>query len=267
MAECYKQLKNYERALYNYKKQMAIAWYNKDIVRELETYDNIGICYYYLGNINKAIFYHNRFINKQVEEDMSKIKWNDYVLKKKGKSHTHSLFEDYNIKLNDKSFIFPHQSKQYTNHYSIKETIPVDLMKITSPKYENNDLKKQMLLKALKHSFIKGDITHEDYNTIQKDNTRLNSFTPFRRKAHLIKDQNSTYNDIKLQKYANNLMKKKIRTLNIRNASSTYRNTPLSKESKSFSSRRHNTIIKEGSSGSLFVIFGRYVEYLFASMF
>ncbi|MCQ2815935.1 MAG: tetratricopeptide repeat protein [archaeon] len=69
-----KFLYKYQKAIKCYKKMIEIAWILKDYPMELRAYDHIGIQYFYLGNKEKARYYHERMIYGLIEKDSSKIK-------------------------------------------------------------------------------------------------------------------------------------------------------------------------------------------------
>jgi tetratricopeptide (TPR) repeat protein len=62
LGNVYKFLYQYHMAIKCYKKQIEIAWILNDKVSELRAYDNIGIQYFYLGNREKAKYYHERML-------------------------------------------------------------------------------------------------------------------------------------------------------------------------------------------------------------
>eukprot|EP00831_Metopus_contortus_P066204 TRINITY_DN59075_c0_g1_i2.p1 TRINITY_DN59075_c0_g1~~TRINITY_DN59075_c0_g1_i2.p1 ORF type:complete len:129 (-),score=27.02 TRINITY_DN59075_c0_g1_i2:65-451(-) len=62
-ALCYKDLLLHEQALFLLKQLMQVTWACSDTSRELEVYDLIGMEYYYLGKMEKAIFYHERMMH------------------------------------------------------------------------------------------------------------------------------------------------------------------------------------------------------------
>lgn len=91
-----------------------------DEMMELEAYDSIGIEYYYLGNIEKSIYYHNRMMNGEIEKESSAKDWSLEELKKdrhnkafKQLKKFTTVFELYHEALMfGISFEFPHESKE-----------------------------------------------------------------------------------------------------------------------------------------------------------
>ncbi len=63
IAYCYHILGEYEVALYYYQKQLKLACQIKDRTTEAQTYDYMGIEYYYLGNLEWSVYYHDLAMN------------------------------------------------------------------------------------------------------------------------------------------------------------------------------------------------------------
>ena len=87
-------------------------------MNELDAYDNMGLAYYYLGNLNKAIYYHNRMMSGILEGNTDVKAWNIGLLDKdrgkktfKESTDTKSMFRDYKLaKEHDISFNYPHSN-------------------------------------------------------------------------------------------------------------------------------------------------------------
>ena len=54
IAQCYFMAGKYEKALVYLKKMLKLAWYLNDGEAELFVYDQIGYCYYSMGDIDKV---------------------------------------------------------------------------------------------------------------------------------------------------------------------------------------------------------------------
>ena len=54
-----------------FKSQMKIGWIHRIKEIELMSYDNIGMAYYYMGNLDSAKYYHNRMVNQVIEPSNS----------------------------------------------------------------------------------------------------------------------------------------------------------------------------------------------------
>jgi len=116
IAYAFHTLGEYEAALYYYKKQLQVTW--DENVKNIETdiYDNIGMEYYYLGDMEKSIFYHTASMNDglkigKLEKMMSpKSKENirkefrqDFLIKGGVKSMSEEFIEKtYEIRCNAK---------------------------------------------------------------------------------------------------------------------------------------------------------------------
>lgn len=99
----YKFLNQYEKSIKCYKKQIELAWVLNDKESELRAYDNIGIQYFYLGNRDKAKYYHERMISGKVEKPKSEMK--EKVLKKFEDKNFQIFFnKDVSIRSNEKFF-------------------------------------------------------------------------------------------------------------------------------------------------------------------
>ena len=66
-----------------------------DKISELEAYDNMGVEYYYIGDINKANFYHSRMMNGIIEENTDTKKWNLQMLDKVAKTKEYPNVSQY----------------------------------------------------------------------------------------------------------------------------------------------------------------------------
>lgn len=76
IGRCYLKLKEYPLALYAFKMQLKIGWISDDKTMELMAYDNMGMAYYYMGDLEGAQYYHERMINGVIEENNSICKIN-----------------------------------------------------------------------------------------------------------------------------------------------------------------------------------------------
>ena len=102
MGHSYIKHKDYKSALICFKKQLELSWCSKKMkATELKSYDNIGMAFYYLNELDKATYYHNRYANGYYESDQSglkkssqlKQKWIDDVTNRKmGEQHIRGFF-------------------------------------------------------------------------------------------------------------------------------------------------------------------------------
>lgn len=102
LGNVYKFLFQYEKAIHCYKKQIEVAWIVNNKESELRAFDNIGIQYFYLGNKDKAKYYHERMLYGRSENQKSEIR--ESVCIKYRNKNFHMFNEDKlvkNMKTND----------------------------------------------------------------------------------------------------------------------------------------------------------------------
>ena len=58
-------------ACFFFKKQLELAWEQNNLQAELSAYDNLSLEYFYLGELEKAHYYHDRIIRGKFESDVS----------------------------------------------------------------------------------------------------------------------------------------------------------------------------------------------------
>lgn len=71
---CYRLIKQYQKALVNYKKLLQLAWAENSIEWELKAYDFIGLTYYYFGELEKSKYYHRRMWEGIFEDKKSVVR-------------------------------------------------------------------------------------------------------------------------------------------------------------------------------------------------
>jgi len=103
LANCYKELNFHREALASYKKVLQLAWSLNENKIELETYDLIGMQYYYLENLDKARYYHTRMMKGILEpqtyeksENLQKLQKSRKIAEFKRTLKYKSIFENYN---------------------------------------------------------------------------------------------------------------------------------------------------------------------------
>lgn len=50
-----------------YKRALLYIWYYDKAEQEIDLYDKMGLCYYYLYNIQYAMYYHYKSVNSTAE--------------------------------------------------------------------------------------------------------------------------------------------------------------------------------------------------------
>ncbi len=98
LGNVYKFLFQYHKAIKCYKKQIEISWVLNNKVSELRAYDNIGIQYFYLGNKDKAKYYHERMLYGRSENMKSEARV--AVSKNYRNKNFHMFNEDKYVKYN-----------------------------------------------------------------------------------------------------------------------------------------------------------------------
>ena len=123
-------------------------------MNELEAYDNIGTQYYYLKNINKAIYYHNRTMNgkieKETDEKLDSIeKLTNSRVKKSFRKYLclKTIFDNYNDK--DTNFVYPHENYVALKEFNLKFNRLKSKELPASPKYERTNAREKLLKRAL----------------------------------------------------------------------------------------------------------------------
>mmetsp|Transcript_10055 Transcript_10055/g.8576 ORF Transcript_10055/g.8576 Transcript_10055/m.8576 type:complete len:260 (-) Transcript_10055:57-836(-) len=71
---CYQETRRYKKAIAAFTKYLELAWYTRNHKHELIAYDFMGVNYFYIGDIDKATYYHNKMCKGKLEPDGSNIK-------------------------------------------------------------------------------------------------------------------------------------------------------------------------------------------------
>ncbi|CAD8061200.1 unnamed protein product [Paramecium sonneborni] len=74
LGNCSIKMQQYEIGIKFFKKCLQYSWLNNDLEYENEVYSKLGVCYYYLGNIDKSKFYHERAITYDYELETSPLR-------------------------------------------------------------------------------------------------------------------------------------------------------------------------------------------------
>lgn len=126
IGHCYKLLKQYKLALVNYKKMLQLSWDIKSLKYEFLAYDSIGLQYFYLGDIERARYYHERMWRGIAEDDKSAVrKISEQKLKIKRKNRLQEIYPVLKKTKPRKSIIASTQMAreigQYANYISEDE--------------------------------------------------------------------------------------------------------------------------------------------------
>jgi tetratricopeptide (TPR) repeat protein len=75
LGHCYIKSRTYHKALLCFKKQLELTWSVPNCYsHELKAYDNIGLVYYYLNDLEKSTYYHDRYIKGYYESSRSLVR-------------------------------------------------------------------------------------------------------------------------------------------------------------------------------------------------
>lgn len=74
MGKCYQTLKEFEKAILCFKKQLQLAWLIESTEGEMNAYDNLALQYYYEGDIDKSKYYNDRMTRGKVEARFSIVR-------------------------------------------------------------------------------------------------------------------------------------------------------------------------------------------------
>eukprot|EP00826_Nyctotherus_ovalis_P009407 TRINITY_DN12483_c0_g5_i1.p1 TRINITY_DN12483_c0_g5~~TRINITY_DN12483_c0_g5_i1.p1 ORF type:complete len:224 (-),score=65.19 TRINITY_DN12483_c0_g5_i1:533-1204(-) len=200
-----KELQQHRTALLYFKKQLQLAWYcfqgdsrsEEDAVNELDAYDSIGMQYYYLKNIDKARYYHNRMMNNELERNSSAKLNSLQLLKETRKANafkrsfiTKTIFEKYRDK--DADFKHLHSNIEEVKVLDVKLKRMTEKPLLESPRYEGSDLRDRVLKKALKR--ILQDPS-EDAEALRRADAKL---WEGGEKSHSVENQSSSEEQKKL---------------------------------------------------------------------
>lgn len=70
----YRLMSENEEAVKQFKKMLQLAWQEGNLEMELKAYDNLSMEYFYLGQLQKSNYYHDRFMRGKSENDFSIVK-------------------------------------------------------------------------------------------------------------------------------------------------------------------------------------------------
>ena len=163
----YKFLYQYNKAIKCYKKMIEMSWILNNRSAELRGYDHIGIQYFYLGNKDKAKYYHERFLYGIYEKD-SKVK--EAVVEKFKNKH-YQFFND------DKIFVKPNPSndeliEQFKRHIMLYENTKMEIDLENYDLLKNQDMMKNSFISDVDMTF---QVIHEKYldeNFLEESNSK-----------------------------------------------------------------------------------------------
>ena len=156
LGKVYKFLYQYNKAIMCYKKMIELAWILNNKHAELRAYDNIGIQYFYLGDKEKAKYFHERMLYGICEKE-TKLKEN---IVENFKNKYYNLFNDDRqlIKLN---YSNDELKEQFIRHISLYETEKkIDLETYDLLSNQDKDMMKDTYVEEIDMNF---QIIYEKY--------------------------------------------------------------------------------------------------------
>ena len=103
VGNCQRDKRLYKECLETYYKQLYMAWSLSDIRREIRAYDNIGLAYFYLNNVERAYKFHSKAVSAESElesGDAAKKMGERYLLERKRKTqHISTKDQCYRFKV------------------------------------------------------------------------------------------------------------------------------------------------------------------------
>ncbi len=138
-----------------------------DTVNELDAYDNMGLSYYYLGDLNRSIFYHNRMMSGILEGGESDVRRWDVGLLEKDRAmklyresvQMRSMFADYRLaKERGLPYRFPHEDERERSKVSLKPVRRAAKDPLLSPGYRPPDVREDFMELAIRQAMAEGEI-------------------------------------------------------------------------------------------------------------
>jgi len=71
-------MRRYDNSIIWFKKQLELAWFEKDHNIETMAYSNMSKAHFHLGDLDKANYYHDRFLRGKLENEKSSLKTMSY---------------------------------------------------------------------------------------------------------------------------------------------------------------------------------------------
>jgi tetratricopeptide (TPR) repeat protein len=74
MGYCEHFLRRYDESIVWFKRQLELAWFEKDLEAETAAYGNMSREHFYKGDIDKANYYNDRMVRGKLENERSSLK-------------------------------------------------------------------------------------------------------------------------------------------------------------------------------------------------
>jgi hypothetical protein len=195
LGKVYKFLYQYNKAIMCYKKMIELAWILNNRPAELRAYDNIGIQYFYLGDKEKAKYFHERMLYGLYEKE-TKLKEN---IVENFKNKYYNLFND-DRQLIKQVYSNDELKEQFIRHISLYETEKkvIDLETYDLLSNQDKDMMKDTYVEEIDMNF---QIIYEKYLTQdylsndENNNKKKNKYEKYKKKKTVYRDSSKNEKD------------------------------------------------------------------------
>lgn len=195
LGKVYKFLYQYNKAIMCYKKMIELAWILNNRPAELRAYDNIGIQYFYLGDKEKAKYFHERMLYGLYEKE-TKLKEN---IVENFKNKYYNLFND-DRQLIKQIYSNDELKEQFIRHISLYETEKkvIDLETYDLLSNQDKDMMKDTYVEEIDMNF---QIIYEKYLTqdylsnVENNNKKKNKYEKYKKKKTVYRDSSKNEKD------------------------------------------------------------------------
>jgi hypothetical protein len=195
LGKVYKFLYQYNKAIMCYKKMIELAWILNNRPAELRAYDNIGIQYFYLGDKEKAKYFHERMLYGIYEKD-TKFKEN---IVENFKNKYYNLFND-DRQLIKQVYSNDELKEQFIRHISLYETEKkvIDLETYDLLSNQDKDMMKDTYIDEIDMNFqiIYEKYLSQDYLSNDENNNKKKSkYEKYKKKKIVYRDSSKNEKD------------------------------------------------------------------------
>ena len=195
LGKVYKFLYQYNKAIMCYKKMIELAWILNNRPAELRAYDNIGIQYFYLGDKEKAKYFHERMLYGLYEKE-TKLKEN---IVENFKNKYYNLFND-DRQLIKQVYSNDELKEQFIRHISLYETEKkvIDLETYDLLSNQDKDMMKDTYIDEIDMNFqiIYEKYLNQDYlRNVENNNKKKNKYEKYKKKKTVYRDSSKNEKD------------------------------------------------------------------------
>ncbi|KAL4470728.1 hypothetical protein ABPG72_016733 [Tetrahymena utriculariae] len=164
LAECAKEIKLYDSSILILKKALQFVWLTKDHERELSIYDNLGLNYFYLGDLENAFYYHEKYMKGETEGEQTATK---------------------QLSLKNIEFF---EMKQYRKQNKFTRLVMINLSLPIKNIFDSNE--------QLPITKTTQDRNKQNHSYIQNSNQQNNSFNTFQEESNNVQDNQQNMIDL-----------------------------------------------------------------------